>query len=281
MKKVICPIAIFAIMSLPIAASLAAPLGYAGGTYLNDFNGLPTNVTNAAQTVTGRGPHEFTVINAASGMNGWQLSNATGSSSDTEFKSQDGSIAGSTGRGVVSYGTNGSTERALGVLPTSNQISTFGLVLLNTSATTYSGFSLSYTGEQWRRGDVSSAEPLTFAYGTAANIGSVLTISTALSLISPNTQVSPTSVALDGNLPANQALVSGSVTGLSWGPGQTLVLRWSATDQSGQDDGLAIDNLSFTATAVPEPSTMLLLVSGCVLVAGRQGRKWLRSRRAA
>ena len=79
----------------------------------------------------------------------------------------------------------------------------------------------------------------------------------ALSFSSPVTG-GPTEVALDGNLPANQVAVAGTVSGLDWAPGETLVLRWSITEQDGQDDGLGIDNLSFIAHPVPEPSTLAL-----------------------
>jgi hypothetical protein len=157
---------------------------------------------------------------------------------------------------VISYGTDGSTERALGFLPTSNQISTHGLVLQNDSALTFVSIDVSFIGEQWRRGD-DGAATLSFSYGLGANIGAALTAFPALNFSSPNTQVAPLNVALDGNLPANQVSKSSTISGLNWAPGTTLVLRWATSEMSGQDDGLGIDDLSFSA-AVPEPSTLLL-----------------------
>lgn len=257
MRRATTRLAVAAFLAVGALSAQAAPLPYIGGTITQNFDGLPTNVTNPTQTIAGRGPHEFSLVNAATGMDGWQLANPSGSSTSTEFKSHNGSLAGSSGRGVISYGSNGSTERALGALATSNQINTFGLVLVNNSNTTYSGFDLSYTGEQWRRGDVTTPNTLAFAYGEAASIGGTLTSFPALGFSSPVTG-GPTEVALDGNLPANQVAVAGTVTGLDWAPGETLVLRWSINDLSGQDDGLGIDNLSFVAHPVPEPSTIAL-----------------------
>ncbi len=246
-------------------AAPAAPVSYLGGVYTQDFNGLPTNVTNPAQTFKNtatNGPFEATAITGASNVSGWQIGNYGGSSADTEFRSQDGSLSGSTGRGVLSLGTNGSTDRALGALSTSNQIVSFGLAITNNTATTFDHFSLSFVTEQWRRGDVSTAEKLNFSYGIGTGVNSPgLTSYTALNAVSPNTQLSPTNVALDGNLAGNQAIVSSNVAFL-WAPGQTLILKWTPDELSGQDDALGIDNLAFSATAVPEPSTICLATLG-------------------
>jgi hypothetical protein len=58
-----------------------------------------------------------------------------------------------------------------------------------------------------------------------------------------------TGAALDGNIVANQANPSDTITGISWAPGQTLWLRWTDINDASNDDGLGIDNLSFSATA--------------------------------
>lgn len=265
--------ALFALLATS-TASVAAPLGYAGGTYTQDFNDLPTDVTNPSQVITGRGPHEFSVVTGATNLTGWQLANFTGSSSNTEFRSQDGSLSGSSGRGVISYGANGSTDRALGTLSTSNQISSFGLAIQNNTGQVIDSFALSYTGEQWRRGDVTTADTLAFAYGFGADLTAATTSFAALSFTEPNLG-SPTNTALNGNAPANQAAVAGTVTGLTWNPGQVLVLRWNSQDLTGQDNGLGIDNLAFSAHAVPEPSTLVLAGCGIVglVVATRRFRK--------
>jgi large repetitive protein len=255
---------------------LAAPLGYTGGTISENFDTLPTNVTNPTQAGLSKAAFYLNpAINTLTGLTGWQGNN-TGSSATTEFKSQDGSLASSAGRGIISFGTNGSTERALGALPTSNQINRFGLVLVNNSASTYTSFNLAYTGEQWRRGDGGVNNTMTFAYDLAANIDAPLTSVGALSFSNPNTQNVSTNVALDGNLAANQVAVAGSITGLNWAPGQTLVLRWALNDASGQDNGLAIDNLQFTAQ-VPEPSTLAM---GTIALVGIASYGFRRHRRA-
>jgi hypothetical protein len=89
------------------------------------------------------------------------------------------------------------------------------------------------------------------------------------SFSSPNTQIAPTEVALDGNLAANQVGVSAAVSNINWAPGATLILRWSAAQDSGQDDGLAIDNLSFS---IPEPSSFLIALVAAASLALRRKR---------
>lgn len=257
----------------------AAPLGYTGGTVVENFDTLPTNVSNASQVGLPKTAFYLNpAINALTGLTGWQGNNL-GTSANSEFRSQDGSLAGSGGRGIMSYGINGSTDRALGALPTSNQINHFGLVLVNNSGVTYDSFDLSYVGEQWRRGEPGVTNTMTFAYGVgAANIGVALTNVAGLSFANPNNQAAPSEVALNGNLALNQVAVLGSVGGLNWAPGQTLVLRWALSEGSGQDNGMGIDNVQFTAQAVPEPSTMVL---GAMALLGLVGYRIRRQRAAS
>jgi hypothetical protein len=252
-----------------VSAAQGAPVNYAGGMYLQNFDGLPTVADSSvlpvpsAVLVGNDPPHNIQGVLGTTGMDGWTMSNYDGSSLNTEFRVHDGRQAGGAGRGVLSFGTDGSTERALGALATSNQVGRFGLSLINTTGTTLNSFTLSYTGEQWRRGDVSPVgNTLEFAYAVTANLAETINSGTftsvaGLSYASPNMQAAPLEVALDGNLGTNQVAVGGTISGLNWGPDEMLMLRWSGEDLSGQDNGLAVDGLSFSA-AVPEPATCVL-----------------------
>jgi hypothetical protein len=233
-------------------AIVETALGYTSGTYTDSFDGLPTVAMSSAmvsQTLTGKGPLPFSALSgpmAATAMDGWELANPTGTSMDTEFRVHDGSLAGSMGRGIVSFGTDGSTERALGALATGNQIGRFGLLLENNSAATLNQITIGFTGEQWRRGDVAAPDSLTFEYGLATSLDATgLTEDTDLKFIAPVT--TGTSVAVDGNAAANHHTFTKTINAVSWAPGTTLVLRWTTSTQSGKDDGLAIDDFSFTA----------------------------------
>jgi hypothetical protein len=70
--------------------------------------------------------------------------------------------------------------------------------------------------------------------------------------------VAPLELAIDGNDPANQVDVLAVANNVGWTPGSTLFVRWTGVDVTGQDDGLSIDNLTFSA-AVPEPASLALV----------------------
>lgn len=242
------------------AASAWGAVAYNGGTYTQDFDGL----AGATPThLVGRGPLPLSSgFDGGVGLDGWFGANPGGSAESTEFRAHDGSLAGGSGRGVLSLGLDdGAADRALGALSTSNQVNTFGLVLQNTSGQTLTSFTLSYTGEQWRRGNVPSPNQLVFGYAIVAgedqhtNELAVAAVP-ALDFAAPNVDLGATEVALDGNAAGNRTPgISATVTDLQWAADSFLVLQWAANDQSGQDDGVAIDDLSFNA-AVPEPSSM-------------------------
>lgn len=245
--------------------SFAQSVNYStsGSTYSQNFDGLPTT---GSTTIAGRGPHAIQGQLGSAGVNGWHMTNDRGSSTSTEFRAQDGSLSGSSGRGVVSFGTTSSTDRALGILGTSNQISTFGVYLTNTTGQNLSQVTLSFTGEQWRVGDDTiTAEKLAFSYAVFNNVaGSSIgqgvagfTAVSALDFNAPFTgNAGLNNSALNGNNATYQANLSHTFN-VNWAANQVLVLQWVGQDLSGQDHGLGIDNLNFSA--IPEPSTYALL----------------------
>jgi large repetitive protein len=275
--SLVLPLAFIAALLFVSKERLAAQVNYNGGTYTQNFDGLPVTGT---QTLTGKGPFSFADLTSLtiSGMDGWQFGNPLGTSANTEFKTHNGSLAGSAGRGVVSFGVDGETDRALGALPTSNQVSRFGLLLVNSSGLVMENVTVSFTGEQWRRGDRENGpNTLLFAYGTTNNAdgingAGVANLDASLNFVSPIT-TGATEIALNGNLPGNQVFRSAVLSGFQWNPGEILAVRWTMNDITGQDDGLAIDNFSFTATAVPEPSAFIILGGlGMILTVGKRRR---------
>ncbi|MDX2131400.1 MAG: hypothetical protein SFY69_05045 [Planctomycetota bacterium] len=248
-----------------LASIAAGQISYTGGVYSQNFDGLPSSGT---LTQTGRGPHALNPIFGDASLDGWFGGNPGGSNGNTEFRAQDGSLAGSAGRGVVSFGTTGSGERALGALPTSNQISHFGALFTNNTGATLTDITISYTGEQWRRGDVADPQFLGFFYGLGSSIADAMTAESALSFSSANTQAAPLEVALNGNDPMNKTLVTATISGVNWTPGSTLAIRWLISEQSGQDDGLAVDD--FSLRAVPAPGAGALLGLGAIVALRRR-----------
>jgi hypothetical protein len=54
----------------------------------------------------------------------------------------------------------------------------------------------------------------------------------------------------------------GGIVTTPWAAGDTLWVRWIEKNDPGNDHGLAIDNLSFSVSAVPEPQTYALFIAG-------------------
>lgn len=260
-----------AVLACTLAGVASAQTLAFTGSYSQNFDTLPVT---GAETVPGRGPHAFGALTTLSvtGLDGWYFGNPGGSSTSTEFRAQDGSLSGSAGRGVISFGSTGSSERALGGLATSNQIGSFGVVLTNSTGAVLDALQIGFDGEQWRRGDRTGVpNTLGFEWALASGIdGTGFDSFAPLSFDSVLTS-GTINVALDGNDAANRAILGATLSGLNWGAGQTLALRWTSNDISGQDDGLAIDN--FSVTAVPEPGSLALLLAGLGVVGSVAARR--------
>ncbi|MFZ4778246.1 MAG: PEP-CTERM sorting domain-containing protein [Terrimicrobiaceae bacterium] len=229
-----------------------------GSNYLQNFDGLPTIIINTFILAQVGKQSEIT------GATEWQGTKVGGNgAAATDFTANAG---GTNTGGIYSYGTGTSTDRSLGALASDSDIMAFGATFLNTTGDILTSVSMSFTAEFWRS-STTTQNVLTFAYGlvdgTTVTNANFLTAagSTAfatLNVTGPAPVVS--NGALDGNLPANQAAVSGTITGLNIANNGTFFIRWTDVNDSGNDAGLAIDN--FNLSAVPEPSTCLLLGVG-------------------
>ena len=170
---------------------------------------------------------------------------------DSLYAAGDGSsLTGDT----YSFGTGTSTDRAFGTLQSGSLVSTIGARLRNDTANTLSEIAVAYTGEQWRFGaGGTTVDRLDFQYSTNAtsldDTAATWTDVNTLDFSSPVT----TGVAreLDGNAAANRTAISASITGLSLAPSATIWIRWVDLNVPVNDDGLAIDDISFSVDGTP------------------------------
>jgi MYXO-CTERM domain-containing protein len=268
-----------------LAASAQGALSFSGGTYSQNFDsltnsGLATNAWANDSTLPG-----WTVLQSGSGsVSGTRDNTAT---AVTNMRSDAG---GSNAGAIYSWGAAGtpnSTERAFGSV-SSGTPGDFAwcLILQNNTTDVLTSFTLSYNTEQWRQGGQSSGSPpvgtvqmqvLDYATFVAAPTTADLAASNTAPYTAPGGNwdaVGPvatnatTGGAIDGNSTGLQT-GRGGTAGITWNPGEFLVIRWWDDNNVGNDHGIGIDDLSFSAT--PAPGALALLGLGGLL-AGRRKR---------
>ena len=171
---------------------------------------------------------------------GWFFAE-TGTNANTTYSTSTGtSNAGDT----YSFGAAAASERAFGGLQSGSLTPTVGGCFTNNTGDTVTSTVIAYVGEQWRLGSTGRFDQMDFEFSTDATS---LTTGTwtdfnSLDFVGPN--ANGTAGALDGNLPANRAVVSATLGGLSVAAGSDLWIRWSSFNATGADDGLAIDDFN-------------------------------------
>lgn len=205
---------------------------------------------------------------------GWHLHSGPSFNPDvTNLRVRTDSSSGSD-RAHVSYGDT-VEDRALGLQPGSSHryslssaasgevFGSISVALQNGTGVTLTGFSFSYTGEQWHiTSNREEFDTLNVDYaidiggGTLFNSLDWQSLAGATFLAPQHSTTGGVNFA--GNLAANRTTGLGSsVTGLEWQPDEVLWIRWSTLNYSGSDNGMAIDDFSFSA--IPEPSSITIL----------------------
>jgi hypothetical protein len=222
-------------------------LGSTSGTWTNGstLNGWYYALTNGSPS---------TVLTASSGDPSVQNQALTlGNSSDRALGSQSPSLGGA-GYNVMYYGA----------------------AIVNNTGSTLSSFTLTYTLEQWRVVGSDSADIVEFTYQVFDPGTGSLTPETGWISVNDLTTTTPISGgstrALNGNLSENQVTVTATVTLSGWTDGQVLWIRWSDENDRPlnvnpeQRQMLGIDDLSFSASSIPEPASVGLLTGSCLLL---------------
>lgn len=220
---------VFALTFCGIVQSYAQNLTNANPTYTQNFNTL---ISSGSTTWANN-----------STLSGWYHAAGTNTLIAGTGSGNSGSL--------YSFGSTGSSERALGSVASGSTDTLFyGVLLKNTGTSNITSITVTYTGEQWRNGSNAAVQSLFFAYSvtaTAINTGAYTPLS-ALNFASPiHTNAAATS--LDGNSSANKiAGITATITGLNIAPNSTIMLRWADPNDLSNDHGLAIDDLTATAT---------------------------------
>ncbi|HXS68896.1 MAG TPA: hypothetical protein VN761_08635 [Candidatus Polarisedimenticolia bacterium] len=238
-SAIICGVIACALAPLGVSAQINMDAGF----YSQNFDTLSANVNNPWL--------ENTIIP------GWYASKS-GAVATNYF----GDTGTSTAGGLHSYGSAAvPTDRALGSIGSGPADPvTFGVRFFNNTTAAVTNITVSYTGEQWRQGN-GSPNTLAFSYAVSSTpITNTFSAATwinfpALNFVAPAAGVATN--ALDGNALANQhAFTNIVLTGVTVPPGYELSLRWLDVNDTGNDDGIAIDDLTVTfSTNAAAPAT--------------------------
>jgi len=218
-------------------------VSYTGGSYAENFDSFLAPV-----------PGNNTVQSTPVLPTGW-LFVETGSGANLTYRVHNG--GGNTGDTYV-FGATSSAERAIGGVASGSLTSQWGIYIVNNTGYTLSEFTVTYKGEQWRDGGSPTSVPNTigFSYSigaTSLTSGTYLNVN-QLDFVAPVNNLTA-DVILDGNLAVNQVNKTHTITGISWTNGTSLYLRWSDINETGNDDGMGIDDFSFSAQGTPPAPT--------------------------
>jgi DNA/RNA endonuclease G (NUC1) len=184
---------------------------------------------------------------------GWYITETGGGARDNEQYAVD--TGGSTTGDIYSYGAASATDRALGALRSGTLIPLYGAKYTNNTGSTITSLVVSYNGEEWRLGTAARTDQINFEYSTNATDLSTGTFTgvAALNFVTPDTV---TTGAKNGNAAADRTAISSTITGLSIPNGASFFIRWTDTDATGADDGLAVDDFSLTPQATAAAPTV-------------------------
>ena len=271
------------------------PFLFEGGDYTEVFDTLPNDASQIPPGLFGPGVFDVPQIDGTP-LAGWQMRLTNGSAS---FQVEDGSSGAK--NFVASLGSplsiNGLEDRALGVTDTTavQHDMMIGVLLVNVSPNTYDKFTITYQGETWRHWDETRTQTdfpgppgLQFSYAEGDETLDLLSPDAAFTRIqaidfrpddTPCCTANGGGVAIDGNAEGNNVIKGLDINfnniiveGLTWEPGEYLMLRWHNPNGGGNEDTLGIDDLVFSPIAIPEPAGLALLAIPALALFSRRRR---------
>lgn len=248
--------AFVAVASLLVPSSASAQcvsLTTAGSAVSQNFDTLSNTAGSTTNNLT---------------ITGWFMTESGGGARDNEQYAVD--TGGSNTGDTYSYGAAAATERALGGLRSGTLIPIFGSCFTNNTGVSLTSLRIDYTGEEWRLGTAARTDQINFEYSTNATdlVTGTWTGVSALNFVTP---VTATTGAKDGNNAANRTALTSTITSLSIANGATFWIRWTDTDASGADDGLAVDDFSLTPNPGGGPVTPNLSINDVTVTEGNAG----------
>jgi len=220
--------------------------------YTQDFNTLATTGANNRWTNNSTLPGWYLYRQPAPGTSITVYASGTGSSNAGSFYSFG--PAADSDRALGGAGSNGTY---FGNAAAGSVAGWFALALTNATAAAIDELDLSFAGEQWRNGGNTSTQDMVMEIGFGADFNTVTNWSApggGFTWSSPVTGA--TAAAVDGNGSGRLAGRGGRLTGLGWQPADILWIRWVERNDTFNDHGLAIDDLSISLPAATGGATV-------------------------
>ncbi|MCC5847478.1 MAG: PEP-CTERM sorting domain-containing protein [Verrucomicrobia bacterium] len=197
----------------------------------------------------------FTGFQGTADPTNWETSDAGGN--DSSVWQGTGTGSGTAG-GKWSYGDTGTGatfDGSLGFLPSGNRAINADIIFENNTGFEIISFEISYLAEHWRSANGGRLNGWAVSYNID---GGSYTALNDLTYVASNTNA--TGINPSGGTWESMFL-SQSITGLSIPDGSTIGIRFFGDNGSstGSRQGVAIDDFSFSATAIPEPGTLALV----------------------
>ena len=245
-----------------------------------------TGASGAQVNLAGTYTQNFdTLANTGSNLTPWSDNSTL--SGWYAYQSSTGGIASyrpNNSARLASFGGEGAADRALGsgLDSGSGDSVHLGVRFRNSSPVAISSVNISFDGEQWFQGGTHAGQfdTLAFSYQVFDGGTGGFSVTDGWVAVDALTFTSPIygnpAGPLDGNLPANRVPdIASTINGVSIAPGQEIWFRWMATNQAAvSDHGLAIDNLTVTFGAIPEPGAFAAwLGASAALTAGLRRRR--------
>ena len=229
MKKIFTLLSVLSLTTLSYSQVSLTSLNTA---YTQNFDGLANSGSNNSNTLNGTLAGWYIVESGTNGNTTYAADTGTENTGDT-----------------YSYGSSGSTERALGSIASSKLSSRYGAQFKNDTGNTIDQLQISYVGEEWRfdpaRG-TTIKDQITFEYSTNATSLTTGTWTAVTALLYETTNLTGTVGTRNGNDAAYRTSLSNTISGLNIPVGQIFWIRFVDINVSGTDDGLAIDDFSLT-----------------------------------
>jgi len=221
-------------------------------------------------TTTGSHTQNFNTLASSGTANAW-----TNNSTISNWYSQrtgtgttyEATVGTANAGNLYSFGSASSTDRAIGSVGSTNATAgnfAHGVLLRNTSGSTISSISVTYTLEQWRNGNNTTPNVVTFWYQTSGSTITSLTPNTntgwtQVTALSTQSPINTTSAgALDGNATANKSTLTNiSIPSLSLANNSYIMLKWEDPDHTGTDHGLGIDDVTISWTTSSTPTATI------------------------